>query len=1045
MALFQNNILNKYVALLNSKELDVAYSKFCSYFHDVQRQNIIKTIKEEEFQDGFLRDLFVNILGYTLKPDSEYNLVREKKDVKDSKKSDGAILVNNDVVGVIELKDMKTPDIDKVESQAFGYKNQHRNATYVVISNFQKLRFYIDNAVDYIEWNLFSLSREEFDILWLCLSYENIKRNLPKSIKSESVSSEEQITNKLYKDYIAFKRELFDDILQNNTTEEGVHSTAEWKILLFKKTQKLLDRLLFIFFAEDEGLLPPNSMVKIIDQWRQLLDLDENISLYSRIRKYFGYLDTGFHGKEYDIFAYNGGMFKPDEVLDSITISDELLATHTRRLSEYDFVSEVDVNILGHIFENSLTEIEDVTNQLQRGEGPAVSKRKKDGVFYTPQYITKYIVENTVGKLCSEKMAELGIAEEKFLDDRNRQKATKQKMLELLDTYREWLLHITICDPACGSGAFLNAALRFLMDEHHKIDEMQARITGSQIVFQNIENSILENNLFGVDINEESVEIARLSLWLRTAKPNRKLSSLNNNIKCGNSLISDPDVAGEKAFDWQAEFPQVFINGGFDVVIGNPPYVRAELLSAKEIEYYKKSYEVYTPDGDLFSYFYNHGMNILKSSGIFGFISNTFDKTTAGQNLRQYISQKTKVETCVDFTEVQIFEGATTYPIILILSKQNNSGNVFPYIKIPHSMQGNVEIAAVNTTMVEQDSLDSSSWSFHPVEAVAIKKKISTFKPIRNVYGKSYYGVKTALNEAFIVDGPTKERIISVDAKSAEIIKSVYEGKDLCQWSNIPIEKYLICTHNGYDDIPAINIDEYPAIKGHLEAFEPKLSARYDKGNTPYNLRNCAYHNLFYQPKIIWGNLQNKGKFSFDTTGTIISAPACMLPTESKSLLCVLNSRIVWFFLTSICVVRNGGYIEVKPQYFEQIPIPDLSDSSDLSALADKMLNLNSDLQKQRARFVRRIQENLGIEKVSAALAEFDMLDFAELKKELKKQKVRLTLSQQDEWEDYFLNSQQKCMEIRNQIESTEEEINSRVYQLYGLTEEEIKIVEGKS
>jgi len=220
-----------------------------------------------------------------------------------------------------------------------------------------------------------------------------------------------------------------------------------------------------------------------------------------------------------------------------------------------------------------------VTQQLteEQTAGQALlSKRKQDGVFYTPQYITKYIVENTVGRLCAEKKLELGIVDEEYFSDKKRQKETRKRLMEQLQQYREWLLQITICDPACGSGAFLNAALQFLMNEHRLIDEMEAKVTGASIVFQDVENSILENNLFGVDINEESVEIAQLALWLRTAKPHRKLNTLNQNIKCGNSLISNPAIAGDKAFNWQNEFPQVFKKGGFDVVIGNPPYVRAD-------------------------------------------------------------------------------------------------------------------------------------------------------------------------------------------------------------------------------------------------------------------------------------------------------------------------------------------------------------------------------------------------------------------------------------------------------------------------------------
>ena len=557
MQIFQRNILNKYIESLDNTLIDEQYKTFSSFFLDPERQANILNSKEEQFQEGFLRELFAKILGYTLNPDPNFNLTTEKKNETNSKKADGAILIDGKVVGVIELKDHKTNDLSKVEAQAFNYKSQHKEAIYVVISNFEKLRFYIDNAVDFEEFDLFHLTRDDFARLWICLAYENIVKNLPKQIKAASLTNEDQITNALYKDYSNFKRDLFDDILQHNPTDDTEH-----KILLFKKTQKLLDRLLFIFFAEDRGLLPPNSIMLIINQWEKLRELDEYQPFYNRLKKYFGYMNTGFQGKNYEVFAYNGGLFKPDEILDGLIISDEVLMRYCKKISDYDFQSDVDVNILGHIFENSLTEIEEVTERLTAGHDPLgqplISKRKKDGVFYTPQYITKYIVENTVGKLCREKKAELGIDESEYFTDKKRQLATKKALVEKLDAYRDWLLQISICDPACGSGAFLNAALNFLIAEHKLIDEMQAKVEGAAIVFPNVENSILENNLYGVDINEESVEIAKLSLWLRTAKPHRKLNSLNDNIKCGNSLIDDPAIAGDKAFCWEKEFPKIF-------------------------------------------------------------------------------------------------------------------------------------------------------------------------------------------------------------------------------------------------------------------------------------------------------------------------------------------------------------------------------------------------------------------------------------------------------------------------------------------------------
>jgi hypothetical protein len=295
-----------------------------------------------------------------------------------------------------------------VEAQAFGYKNHHPKCIYVVTSNFEKLRFYIQNAVYYLEFDLFQLTKEDFTLLWLCLSKENLLKDLPLKIKESSVVQEENITKQLYSDYSKFRSAIYNNLVKNNPDKD--------KLLLFKKTQKLLDRFLFIFFAEDKLLLPPNSINEIVVQWNELKDkYDEYFPLYDRFKKYFGYLSTGHAGKKYTIYPYNGGLFAPDEILDTVDIDDNILYEHTLRLSKYDFDTEIDVNILGHIFEHSLGEIENVQAEI-KGEKPEQdkSKRKKDGIFYTPRYITKYIVENTVGRLCEEKKKELQIVDEEY-------------------------------------------------------------------------------------------------------------------------------------------------------------------------------------------------------------------------------------------------------------------------------------------------------------------------------------------------------------------------------------------------------------------------------------------------------------------------------------------------------------------------------------------------------------------------------------------------------------------------------------------------------
>ena len=539
MSLFQNSVVNKYLNTQNKQTIATQWNVYKNHFLNPSIQENIRNSKEEQYQGEFLIDLFVNVLGYTKNPTPNFNLTTELKNEKDSKKADGGIIINDKIFGVIELKGTNTTDLNKIEIQAFGYKNNQKDCVYVITSNFEKLRFYIDNAIEYIEFNLFQLTEKEFELLYLCLAYSNIAAHIPKKIKEESVSQEDVITKKLYKDYSLFKNELFNSLVALNPDHEPIE--------LFKKSQKLLDRFLFIFFAEDRNLLPTNLIFRINKEWKQLQQMRIAVSLYDRYKMYFKDLNTGAKvslpafsqtngtdKEEHQIFAYNGGLFKEDAILDRVIIDDRVLFLHTEKLSNYDFASEVDVNILGHIFENSLNELDEMKAQL---EGTLIekstTKRKKDGVFYTPKYITKYIVENTVGKLCSEKKLEINLLEEDYITDRKRTNKTKQPLLDKLTQYRNWLLQITIIDPACGSGAFLNEALNFLIAEHTYIDELQAKLFGDALVLSDVEKSILENNLFGVDLNEESVEIAKLSLWLRTAQPNRKLNDLNHNIKCG--------------------------------------------------------------------------------------------------------------------------------------------------------------------------------------------------------------------------------------------------------------------------------------------------------------------------------------------------------------------------------------------------------------------------------------------------------------------------------------------------------------------------------
>ena len=677
MGLYQRSVLKNYLSALDDNKVSNAYAEFKSFFFNPVTQQNIRNSKEEQFQEGFLRELFVKILGYTLNPDADYNLISEMKNVSDAKKADGAILIDNKVVGVIELKGTNTIDLGKIQQQAFYYLSAHPEAVYVITSNFEKLRFYIQKSNDYEEFNLFTLTFEEFKLLYLCTSLDSISHGLPLKIKQESLVKEEVITKQLYKDYSSFKSDLFNSLCERNRHLD--------KLTLFKATQKLIDRFLFIFFCEDNnGLLPANSIGEIIKHWNKLREMDEYKPLYDIFKKYFEYINSGRTaiGDKREIFAYNGGLFAEDPLLDKLDIDDNILYTHTQKLSTYDFISEVDVNILGHIFEHSLNDIEEIQAEIAGNVvDKSKTKRKKDGVFYTPKYITEYIVENTVGKLCADKKAELQIDEDLFLTAKT--PSTRKPLLTKLNEYKKYLLSITICDPACGSGAFLNQAYVFLQKEHQYIADLESKLFDAPLVISDVSADILENNLFGVDINEESVEIAKLALWLRSAKKGRKLNNLSNNIKCGNSLIDDPEVAGDKAFNWVKEFPQVFANGGFDVVIGNPPYVFArDNFNQDEKSWYVNKYESAKYQINTYLLFIEKTVHIIKSNGLYGLIiPNAWLMVYSGEGLRNFLLKTCTLNQIINL-EGYSFESANVETVILLAKKQvfNVDDNIGIYL-----------------------------------------------------------------------------------------------------------------------------------------------------------------------------------------------------------------------------------------------------------------------------------------------------------------------------------------------------------------------------
>ena len=1123
MSLFQTQVERQYISGITT-DLSPIYNKYLTYFGNAERQANIRQVSEEQYQGEFIRALFVDILGYTAQPEPNYNLLREKKNETDSKSADAALVINQQVIGVIELKDHKTQDLKKVEVQAFGYKNNHRNCHYVVTSNFERLRFYIDNAVEFIEFDLFHLSFDEFRRLWVCLSYESIAKNIPQELKKQSISNEDIITKKLYKDYSVFKRQLFDNIVSLNPTYD--------KLLLFKKTQKLLDRFLFLFFAEDKGLLPANSVQGTVEKWIKYNadPMNDYQSLYSRFVKYFHLLNVGYKDANIEIYAYNGGLFADNDILNEIKIDDVILSEHVIKLAKYDYDTDVDVNILGHIFENSLNEIEEVANELTTGV-KTTSKRKQDGVFYTPRYITQYIVENTVGRLCEDKKAALGIGEELF---EYKRKDKKKEALHVFDVYREWLLQITILDPACGSGAFLNMALEFLIAEHKWIDDQQEKIAGLKnhysMELSNIENSILENNLFGVDINEESVEIAKLSLWLRTAKPHRKLTSLNNNIKCGNSLIDDPAIAGDKAFNWEKEFPQVFgrkaseeqtvvfkkdetpdylklikektaearqkaeqgialskealeiskqlaeyaeklesvtaseadasyanEKRGFDVVIGNPPYVRNESIPSNHKLQYEKIYKTFSGKADLYVYFFEKALNLAKSNGKIGFIvSSKYTKTKYGKLLIDFLQSNSEIKDFIDFKDLDVFQGIIAYPSIILFDnkKINPEMNYAQLLVVSNENYVEIERNFSNMIKVKQSELFTKlgSWTagVQSDDLFDLFNKITRHnKKLEDFNLKPQVGIKTGLNSVFIFK--TKE--VPEDLKNSLLLKDYLGGRDIKRYGAISNNSKIIFPYIHDDKSKAFKLIDDLSIYGdefdYLFHYRESLSKRaiidigVSNGSKKwYEFQQIKLDFNYDLEYIIYPDISSDVNFTM-VSDKLMDMTCFGIPSNSKSLLGILNSKLTKTYLETICVKARGGYLRLKNQYLLQLPIPEKFEQTQLELRVTEMLVLNKNLQEATHKFQRMLQRKFELDELSGKLQNWYTLTYKEFVLELGKKKIKLSLSQEAEWEDYFATEQAKALEIKKQIDTTDNEINRMVYALYELTEEEVKIVEG--
>jgi hypothetical protein len=578
------------------------------------RHPSFRKAKETSVRGEFVQKVLVTILGYTpYRAGEPFTVATEEALGK------GAVDValgdfsdeRRRIVAPFELKGPGTADLDAIMpgrnkspvQQAWEYAIDAPGARWVLVSNCAEIRLYAFGYGKevYERWDLGRLDEEEEHWrLRLFLGAENLLGGRTAALLEESASEQKDITDSLYKDY----KHTRDTLIQTLQDQPPRLST----LAAIEHAQTILDRVLFIAFAESTALLPD----KLIHRaWSMRSPFRPNAAW----ENFVGLFESVDKGRpELDIPAYNGGLFARNAIIDALGLSN-YVCENFAKIADYDFASDVSVTVLGHIFEQSVSDIEAMRAQAQGAEPPKIDKRKRDGVVYTPDFVTRFIVEETIGRTLAERFAATltrhGVAESRSEKDVVYDWTAKTERAVWTD-YRQELRSLTVVDPACGSGAFLIAAFDFLAAEHRRVAERLAAL-GEATDPDDIDREILAGNLYGVDLNPEPVEITKLSLWLKTAKRGKLLQDLGASVKCGNSLIAEESEHG-RGFDWRAEFPEVFARGGFDVVIGNPPYVRMEII--KPIKpYLEKHYAVAADRADLYAYFYEKGLSLLRPGG----------------------------------------------------------------------------------------------------------------------------------------------------------------------------------------------------------------------------------------------------------------------------------------------------------------------------------------------------------------------------------------------------------------------------------------------
>ncbi len=803
-----------------------------------------------------------------------------------------------------------------------------------------------------------------------------LQGKLDEFIEKEHKKGTSTVDHEFLKDIEAWREQLARNIVLRNNISEAELNYA---------VQIIIDRIIFLRICEDRNIEP----------YGRLLALTKQADIYRNLQELFFKADSKYNSGLFNLQVNNKQNSPKDEITPYLRVDDKVLKQIIKGLyypCPYEF-SVIPTEILGNIYEKFIGKEINITSSGKRINveyKPEV--RKAGGVYYTPNYIVDYIVSATVGELVKNK--------------------TPEEVSEL-----------AILDPACGSGSFLLGAYGYLLawhleyysqfPEHYREYLIQDSKGGFKLTISECKR-ILLNNIYGVDIDSQAVEVTKLSLLLKVLEDekaetidnyiktnnNGALPELAGNIKCGNSLVSTdiykqmPDLSSEEKqkinpFDWENEFPKIFENGGFDGVIGNPPYIRGESLG--ETKKYISNYEVFCGSADYYTYFCEKAYHLLRKGGVSGFIlSNKWLLARYGEKLRSFLKNYSNLRQLIDLSGSNVFKEASVDSSILIFEKRKarQKHNIFVAKDLASKNQNHFNI--------QQQDLEEKGFYLIPQKVLDIKKKIEAVgTPLKDWDVNIFRGILTGYNKAFIIDNQTKEALCREDPKSAEILKPLLRGRDIDRYSYNWQGLWLINSHNGYNNYNRVNVvQNYPAIYNYLQQFKNKLVQRQDKGDHWTNLRNCAYLREFEKEKIIWSDISAKNKFNWADNKSYMNNTCYLMTNITKTHLGILNSSLILFYFKFNSISWNNNILRWTRQYVEQIPIP----------------KLNLQNPKEKARHDK-------------------MVELVDKMLELKEQTKHT----------YNPHTQNQ---LEREIGEVDREIDQLVYSLYGLTSEEIKIIE---